>query len=131
MTIHKGNGMTEHDTPPPLDLAELRKLADEAWPEPWEKFGNTVTLKLKGGIVHTIVLPGDHQTLAFIAASRTVVPELIDRLDRAEAALAAAEMHRAHALAVADRMDLDDMTVYAYMIRRALGVEAKEPTGET
>lgn len=67
-----------------LDIVELQRLCDEAWPPPWEKFGNTVTLKLKGGIVHTITLPGDHQTLAFIAASRTVVPALLARLQEAE-----------------------------------------------
>lgn len=66
------------------ELDELRRLCDEAWPPPWEKFGNTVTLKLKGGIVHTITLPGDHQTLAFIAASRTAVPALLDRLAELE-----------------------------------------------
>lgn len=72
--------MSETESTPPLDLDDLQRLADEAWPPPWEKFGNTVTLKLKGGIVHTIILPGDHQTLAFIAAARTAVPDLIARL---------------------------------------------------
>lgn len=67
-----------------LDLNELQRLCDEAWPPPWEKFGNTVSLKLKGGIVHSITLPGDHQTLAFIAASRAAIPELIARLTAAE-----------------------------------------------
>ena len=62
------------------DLDALERLCNEAWPPPWVKFGNTVSLMLKGGIVHTITLPGDHQTLAFIAASRTAVPELITRV---------------------------------------------------
>lgn len=65
----------------PDQLEALRQLAAEAWPGPWEKFGNTVTLKLKGGVVHTITLPGDHQTLAFIAAARQAVPQLISELE--------------------------------------------------
>lgn len=43
---------------------------------------------------------------------------------------AAVAQHQ-HVLAIADRMDQDDMTEYAYMIRTALGVEAKEPSGQT
>ena len=70
-----------------LDISDLRRLCDEAWPPPWEKFGNTVTLKLKGGIVHTLTLPGDHQTLAFIAQSRTVVPSLMDEIESLRAEL--------------------------------------------
>lgn len=66
---------------------ELRRLADAAWPGPWEKFGNTVTLKARGKVAQTITLPGDHQTIAFIAAARSAVPALLDEVEQLREAL--------------------------------------------
>lgn len=56
----------------------------------------------------------------YLVAAANAVPALLARLDAAEA-------QRTHVLAIADMMELDDMTEYAYMIRKALGEAAKEP----
>ena len=63
---------------------QLRALANEATPGPWEVRGD----ELAGtGIAHCCMPPGreDRADMDFIAAARTAAPQLLDQLDQAEA----------------------------------------------
>lgn len=80
MKFEDGESMTP--TKPSLTearRAELRKLCDEATPGPWmhdEEFYPAEGMLFQWD--------GDGPDAAFIAASRTAIPELLDALDAAE-----------------------------------------------
>lgn len=83
-----------------IDLDELRKLADAATPGPWAvtETNDSTTLRFArpypqfpsshGGVWYLNMGP---ENAAFIAAARIAVPELLDRLEAAEAKLANAQ----------------------------------------
>ena len=76
-----------------LSIPELRALVAAATPGPW--FARSRHLSLVpdssgvGGTMHTnhIGVMAEQDVAAFIAAARTAVPELLDRVEALEAAL--------------------------------------------